>query len=64
MADEFENVIKVIGTIVTSLIIVALPILCGLSYGFNWDVGYRFVLTMFTIGECAILWAAMWGSLN
>ena len=61
---EFEETIKAIGSIILSLIIVAIPVLCGLSFGFNWYNLIKFFFAMMTFGEAVILWAVMWGSLN
>lgn len=61
---EFEDVIKAIGSIILSLIIVALPVLCGLSFGFNWPSLIKFLFTLITFSEAVILWAVIWGSLN
>lgn len=56
---EFEELIKTIGSLVLSLIIVALPVLCGLSFGFNWYGGIKLFFIIITFGEALILWAAM-----
>lgn len=61
---EFEEIIKGIGSIILSMIIVALPVLCGLSFGFNWPSFIKFLFILITFGEAVILWAVMWGHLN
>lgn len=51
---EMTNILKMIGSLVLASITVAIPILCGLSFGLNWNVFYKFLLTAITLGFVGI----------
>ena len=53
---KFEEMIKVLGSLVLSLIIVALPVLCGLSFGYNWYGGIKLFFIAITFVEVMALW--------
>lgn len=48
---DFEALCKAIGVIVIGLIIIAIPILCGLSFGYNWYGGIKTFLVVLVIIE-------------
>ena len=64
MDNELETLIKVIGSIVLALFVVAIPVFCGLAYGINMDFLIKLLLTMVTIAEAAIVWVAIWGTIG
>ena len=41
-----ERLVKTIGVFVLSSIIIGVPLLCGLSFGFNWN-GYAKIFLIF-----------------
>ena len=51
-----ETWTRIIGSFVMALFIIAIPILCGLSYGLGWLDGIKWLLTLSTIGECLGIW--------
>lgn len=46
---DMDAITKTIGVIVLSLIIIAIPVLCGLSYGLDWYDPIKFMLTVSTV---------------
>lgn len=42
--------LKTIGVMVLSAIIVAIPLLCGLSFALGWNSFIQWILTMGTLG--------------
>lgn len=50
MNFTFAEILKLIGSFIISLIIVAIPILCTLSYVLNWNFLITFILVILTIG--------------
>ena len=54
------QIIKFIGSVAISIILMAIPILCGLSFGLHWDVFFRWLLTVFSILELFGIWALMY----
>lgn len=48
--EHKEIVLQLIGAIVVSAILIAIPILCTLSYALLWYEGLRFLFTIGTAG--------------
>lgn len=48
--ENKEIVLQLIGAFVVSAILIAIPILCALSYALLWYDGIRFLLTICTAG--------------
>lgn len=46
----FEEILKLIGSFIISLIIVAIPILCTLSYVLDWNFLITYILAIMTVG--------------
>lgn len=45
-----DTLLKTIGRIVLSAIIIVIPLLCGLSFALSWGPIIQWVLTMGTLG--------------
>lgn len=39
-------VFEIIGTFIVSLFLMAIPILCALSFAYNWYAGLKFILVV------------------
>ena len=59
-----KETVIMIGTIVSALILIAIPILCGLSYGLNWYDSIKFLLTVVTFFEAILLWCKIWNEVG
>lgn len=53
--NDLNNFTGMIGSIVISAVILSIPILCTCSFVFNWDIFFKFVLTMLVIVETTVL---------
>ena len=51
---ELIKLVRVIGSFILALLIVAIPFTCALSYALNWNIFIKFMLTALTIGCLAI----------
>ena len=49
-------IIKVIGSLSTSILLMALPLLCGLSYALDWYDSVKFTLTVLNVMELFTIW--------
>ena len=56
-----NKIVTIIGSIVITLLIMSVPVLCTLSFVFNWIDEVKFALTLLTIGFGAILFAIIYG---
>ena len=45
-----DTFLKVIGIMVVSALIVAIPLLCGLSFALGWPGGIQWILILGTLG--------------
>lgn len=45
-------VFETIGALIVSLFLMVVPILCALSFAYNWYVGLKFILTVACSIEC------------
>ena len=54
--------LKLIGSFIFALVLVAIPVLCGLSYGLNWPVEIKIPFTVITIGYVMIFTSVSFGS--
>ena len=61
---EFENLIKAIGCIVLSIIIVAIPVITTLAYVVFKMQALEIFFTFLTIGEAIILAGIFFGEVN
>lgn len=52
---ELIKTVRVIGSFVLAIIIVAIPFLCGLSFGLKFASYLQLILTILTIGLVAIV---------
>lgn len=43
---------EIIGLFIISLVMIAVPILCALSFAYNWFVGLKFILSI----ACFVEW--------
>ena len=50
-----KNLVEMVGGAVVAAALMAIPVLAGLSFGFDWG-GFRYPLSILTIGE----WFALW----
>ena len=50
-----KNFLILIGATISSAFIIAIPILCGLSYGLLWDGDTKFFLTILSFCEFILL---------
>ena len=46
---------KAIGSMVLAAILIAMPILCVLSFVYSWDMLFKYILVLVTLGEYLIL---------
>ena len=46
---ELIKVVKVIGSFVLALFIIAMPFMCALSFALNWCAEIKFIFTVMTI---------------
>lgn len=51
---ELTKIVRLIGSFILALFIVAIPFICALSFALNWNVLIKFLLTMLTIGYIMI----------
>ena len=51
---ELIKIVRVIGSFVLALFIIAIPFICALSYALNWNILIKGALTIITIGDLAI----------
>jgi hypothetical protein len=51
---ELIKTVKIIGSLILVIIITAIPVLCGLSFGFNWNFYLKLIFTALTICFVAI----------
>lgn len=58
---ELIKIVKVIGSFILTLLIIAVPFLCALSYAFNWPAESKFIFTALTIGFLFIGTVAIYG---
>ena len=47
---ELNKTVKVIGSLVLAIIKIGIPLLCGLSFAFNWLAFIKFILILTTLG--------------
>lgn len=59
-----NKILMFIGSLVMTLLLMSVPILCALSFALNWDDGIKFLITIFTIIFGIILWAAIYVRAN
>lgn len=52
---DFDAVLKTIGALVLGLFIMAIPVLCGLSFGCNWHYFVKCILVVMLLIECVIV---------
>lgn len=50
-----REIIIIIGSLIISLLLVAVPALCIASFILNWDTALKFILTVLTIVECVLI---------
>lgn len=50
-----KNLIEMVGGAVVAAALIAIPVLAGLSFGFDWG-GFRFLLTFLSVCEWFTLW--------
>lgn len=58
---ELVKIVRVIGSFILALFIVAMPFMCALSYALNWYALIKFIFTALTIGFVFIGTAAIYG---
>jgi hypothetical protein len=51
---ELIKLVRVIGSFVLALFIIAIPFTCALSYALNWNILIKGALTIITIGYIII----------
>lgn len=42
---------EIVGIFIISLVMMAIPILCALSFAYNWYVGLKFILVIACVAE-------------
>lgn len=55
-----NKIVRIIGSLVITLLIMSVPVLCTLAFVYNWGDGIKFLITIFTIIFGIILWAAIY----
>lgn len=61
---ELESVVKVIGCLVISAIIFAIPCLATLAFALNWDAFLKYLLTILSISMIITMASAIYGSID
>jgi len=61
---ELETTVKLIGCLVVSVIIFAIPCLVTLAWTLNWIFIAKYVLTLISIGMIAMIIACLYYSLD
>lgn len=56
-----NKILIFIGSIVITLLIMSVPVLCTLSFVYDWIVEAKFTLTLITVGFGILLWAIIYG---
>lgn len=56
-----NKIVTIIGSIVITLLIMSIPVLCTLAFVYNWINEAKFALTLLTIGFGAILFTIIYG---
>ena len=51
---ELTKIVRLIGSFILALFIVAIPFICALSFALNWNVLIKFLFTMMAIGHILI----------
>lgn len=51
---------EIVGLVIVSLVFMAVPILCSLSFAYNWYVGLKFILVI----ACVFEWVGLMYLLN
>ena len=61
---ELESTVKLIGCLVVSAIVFAIPCLATLALVLNWNVCLKYLYIMIFIGEVVITAACLYGSVD
>lgn len=59
MRDILDALFKEIGIVVVTVFLMAIPILCGLSFVLRWAEGIIFLLCVLTFAETIVLLCAL-----
>ena len=54
-SEVVKIAVEAIGSLTIALIIVCIPVITGLSFGFGWYASIKFILTVITLLELACL---------
>ncbi len=55
-----NKILIFIGSLVITLLIISVPVLCALSFALNWDDEIKFLMTLLTCTVGLILWSAIY----
>lgn len=61
---ELESVVKVIGCLVVTAIIFAIPCLTTLAWALNWDVFFKYLLTILSISVILTMATVLYGEID